>query len=270
MPLSKEQFNKLAKQAANDYARKLKLESPLNKELNSFFNDLTKSYEDYYTKHGAAMGLNEYQKELESILNDHHIKTASTFSSNLRNIAGNPNNNDVMQRKLDANIRGYAAQRAHLMSHNIIDTTRGNIETVTRKAEVDAALAEKPLSNAEIANIATNNLNSKLINRAPIISTTETQVGAETGKSLEYETMVDMDSEIDGDPVKEMAQKKVWITMLDDHTRAAHAEADAQEVDIDEPFEVDGEELMMPGDDSLGASEENLINCRCAMEYIVD
>lgn len=60
-----------------------------------------------------------------------------------------------------------------------------------------------------------------------------------------------------------------WIATPDERTREAHAEADGQTVPLDEPFEVDGEQLMFPGDDSLGASAENLIQCRCTEAYQV-
>lgn len=55
--------------------------------------------------------------------------------------------------------------------------------------------------------------------------------------------------------------KKQWISAHQDRTREAHEEADGQIVDYDQPFEVDGEELMYPGDPS--GSPENVINCRC-------
>jgi uncharacterized protein with gpF-like domain len=56
---------------------------------------------------------------------------------------------------------------------------------------------------------------------------------------------------------------KRWIATNDDRTRDAHMEANGQTVGNDEPFIVGGEELMFPGDDSLGASGWNLYNCRC-------
>jgi uncharacterized protein with gpF-like domain len=56
---------------------------------------------------------------------------------------------------------------------------------------------------------------------------------------------------------------KRWIATNDDRTRDAHMEANGQIVGNDEPFVVGGEELMFPGDDSLGASGWNLYNCRC-------
>jgi SPP1 gp7 family putative phage head morphogenesis protein len=57
--------------------------------------------------------------------------------------------------------------------------------------------------------------------------------------------------------------KKRWVATLDDRTRDTHAELDGQEVDVKEPFEVDGMEIMYPGDPD--AEPELVYNCRCAM-----
>lgn len=58
---------------------------------------------------------------------------------------------------------------------------------------------------------------------------------------------------------------KRWISTPDERTRQEHLDADRQEVPQDEPFVVGGEEMMYPGDISLGASGWNTINCRCTM-----
>ena len=55
---------------------------------------------------------------------------------------------------------------------------------------------------------------------------------------------------------------KTWV-ISGNNTRPSHLAADGQEVDQDEPFIVDGEELMYPRDDSMGASAGNIINCAC-------
>ena len=55
---------------------------------------------------------------------------------------------------------------------------------------------------------------------------------------------------------------KTWV-ISGNNTRPSHLEADGQEVDQDEPFLVDGEELMYPRDSSMGASAGNIINCAC-------
>ncbi len=54
-----------------------------------------------------------------------------------------------------------------------------------------------------------------------------------------------------------------WDATLDGVTRRHHFEADGLTVPIDEPFVIAGERMMFPGDDSLGATAKNLINCRC-------
>lgn len=58
---------------------------------------------------------------------------------------------------------------------------------------------------------------------------------------------------------------KRWVATSDARTRPDHAAADGQEVPNDEPFMVGGEEMMYPGDISLGASAWNVIQCRCTM-----
>lgn len=54
---------------------------------------------------------------------------------------------------------------------------------------------------------------------------------------------------------------KTWLATSDDRTRESHVEADGQSVDVNEPFDVGGEELMYPGDPDGEAGE--VINCRC-------
>lgn len=62
---------------------------------------------------------------------------------------------------------------------------------------------------------------------------------------------------------------KRWVATGDARTRDEHLSADGQEVPNDEPFEIGGEQLMFPGDESLGASGWNTINCRCTMVSFV-
>lgn len=54
-----------------------------------------------------------------------------------------------------------------------------------------------------------------------------------------------------------------WDATLDEVTRPHHWVADGLTVPVDEPFVIGGERMMFPGDDSLGATAKNLINCRC-------
>src|SRR6266568_1451473 len=58
---------------------------------------------------------------------------------------------------------------------------------------------------------------------------------------------------------------RVWMTMHNSKVRDDHAEADGQEVGMDEAFDVGGEQLMYPGDPAGSAG--NTINCRCTVIY---
>jgi len=57
---------------------------------------------------------------------------------------------------------------------------------------------------------------------------------------------------------------KTWV-ISGNNTRPAHAEMDGVTVDEDEAFVVDGEEMMYPRDDSMGASAGNIVNCACTV-----
>lgn len=62
-------------------------------------------------------------------------------------------------------------------------------------------------------------------------------------------------------------ESKEWVSTRDERVREDHLDADGQIVGINEPFSVGGEDLMYPGDSSLGASAENTIQCRCVLTY---
>lgn len=63
-------------------------------------------------------------------------------------------------------------------------------------------------------------------------------------------------------------EQKRWLATMDERVRDAHADADMQVRDMDEPFDVGGEKLMYPGD--YAGSAGNVINCRCTIEPIIN
>ena len=61
--------------------------------------------------------------------------------------------------------------------------------------------------------------------------------------------------------------KKRWKTMEDNHVRRTHRDVNNKELPIDNAFLVGDSMLMFPGDMSLNASADELIGCRCTIEY---
>lgn len=269
MQLTKEQLQPLYAQAANGYAQKLQLEKPFMKTMTSYFNDVTSDVNSYIKKYGHPPDVKDYQTELEKIINSQQIKAATAFSDSLRNVYGYPVNNDIVQNKLTANIKGYAAQRAHLASHQVMSTSSDNIIAAFTKAHVDLVLAGQPINNTNLAKYTTNNLKGGFNKQKVTTTITETATGAENGKSLEYYTLADFGAVLDGFSLEKSDSQKVWIAVLDDHTRPDHVDADSQTVEVDNAFDVGGEQLMIPCDDSLGASAGNICNCRCSAEIIL-
>ena len=65
----------------------------------------------------------------------------------------------------------------------------------------------------------------------------------------------------------ELVEYKVWVSMHDDKVRDTHAEADGQEVPIDDTFSVGSDDMDYPGDESADISET--ANCRCTLAFIM-
>lgn len=62
--------------------------------------------------------------------------------------------------------------------------------------------------------------------------------------------------------------KKQWMATLDDRTRFTHQELDGQIRDLDEPFEVEGYEIMFPADPHVEPSLS--YNCRCTLNNVIE
>ena len=54
-----------------------------------------------------------------------------------------------------------------------------------------------------------------------------------------------------------------WKSLHDKDVRTAHRDENEVTVEVGEPFDVDGEKMLFPGDTSLGATGKNIVNCRC-------
>lgn len=136
---------------------------------------------------------------------------------------------------------------------------RRGIDLIYGKQQITASITSGILQGKSIGRIA-DDLQRRIetMNRASAIRTARTAVtnAQNAGRQAAFEQAAKMGIQV----------RKRWIATKDMRTRHAHGAADGQTVDYDEPFNVGGEPLMFPGDDS--GSPWNIYNCRCTVRTV--
>lgn len=152
----------------------------------------------------------------------------------------------VRGRRPAQRIARFIADRAE----GITTTSRRRIHTVLREAATPADVREVTRALARLYNTdfvggraARVALDNVLRASATFENAAAQQVAVSTGR--EY--------------------VKVWVTQGDDRVRATHAEADGQQVALDEDFKVGGVLLRYPRDPAGPAGET--YGCRCWVEH---
>lgn len=125
----------------------------------------------------------------------------------------------------------------------------------TRETIIQLLDESQDLPLSERASYLVDKLNNPDFNRmrALRIARTESTTGANQGALL-------------GADSSDYQTNKMWLSVLDANTRAAHVAAHGEIVALDETFLVGGEALAFPGDPA--GSAKNIINCRCALAII--
>lgn len=148
-------------------------------------------------------------------------------------------------------IENYLKKNAAKKVKNILNTTMKSLQDILSKGEREG------LGIFEIRKEIDKLYLEKIIpHRSEVIARTEIISASNMGSQA-------------GAMASELPMEKEWLSTRDERTRDDHLEADGQTQDLDEPYEVGGEKFMFPGDSSLGASPENIIQCRCTETYKV-
>jgi uncharacterized protein with gpF-like domain len=113
-------------------------------------------------------------------------------------------------------------------------------------------------SNAQIAQEIRDRAPEIAQSRAATIARTETHNSAleAIDASLKYKSI--------------KVKTKTWWTAQDKRVRQSHIDVHRVSIDFDKPFWLGGVQMMRPGDQSLGAGPEEVINCRCALLYATE
>ena len=256
------------KRAEQDYRLKLRLERSLAKTMVRHFNGLTRDAKKHYIKSGQTLFLSaNWLSVFVGSLNRHYNKVANVFKKRLE-LRGIELTQDEVQR-LETAIKRDASNRAFYASTAIINHLQEGLGQSFITAKNQAIASDKPFTDKKIASIASSDFKRKTRYRAvSTIPITETQNAAERTKRDVFTTHHTADTKSKIGIGRAIFQAtKSWHTVGDSKVREEHADANLQIKPLNNPFDVGGEQLMQPGDTSLGASPGNTINCRCSAQY---
>ncbi|UCF50263.1 MAG: hypothetical protein JSU91_01925 [Thermoplasmatales archaeon] len=243
--------------AIKELPLKLKNEKRLNRKLRSIFNKIGNDSVKTIRQTGFAPDITNYQNQLSELIQKDSATTMSRFSKQLRKELKLGNIGDAI---IKTEIKQYIEQTSFEQAGYIISTTQKRLGQTMEKAFKDFAQQGIEPKSSELAKIVKKDFKKINRTRSNTISANEVQRVSERAKLIEAETLYRLE--------KIRKPQKRWDAILDNKTRPWHALADAQIVDISSPFIVKGEQLMHPGDKSLGASLDNIINCRCSVQFI--
>jgi hypothetical protein len=193
------------------------------------------------------------KEAIESIMRDAFIQVGRRVGTDIdRSKAKSVKRAVQMDPGFEAGMGKYIRKNAARKVVEIDDTTKARIARLIQQG------IDNGLTNVEVAaSIREAGLIDSAY-RSAVISRTESHAAGNAGS---------LQSAIDSEVVKE----KEWISTEDERTRdgsdSDFDHTNVANVPVDEPFIVSGEELMYPGDPSGSAG--NIINCRCAIGYVV-
>lgn len=160
-------------------------------------------------------------------------------------------------------VKNLATSDKTLLPYKMVDGKK-DVRWNTKK--VNAEVLQGIIQGESMQKIADRLQNVTEMNRTSAIRNARTTVTSAENKGRfdSYQK-----AESDG-----LILEKFWLAFYDKRARDWHKDAgkdysEDKSIPVSEPFIVDGEKMMFPGDNEHGAHGHNLYNCRCAMGTVV-
>jgi len=294
---------KLRRSVQRQDALKRKLEKPLGSAIRSLFRKMADDLESRLIDAGQPIDARDYDGIVEKLLADAYEKTGYEFGALLADHIRTSDDDDKTVRAVQATaladktsvkkvIDSMQAETDKRMAKFTVKTVpprAADINRTTNKAITRAMdnaakqiaahaastkfdASQTVIDMREFAEQVKKNFLDSVIYRGDMIAQTEIQNAAEEAKSAEVASFFDTittpieDMIVDG---QVLVAEKIWVTMGDDKVRPSHADADFQIVDVGESFEVGGYSMDYPGDSTHGAPLDEIINCRCQSNAVI-
>jgi hypothetical protein len=242
------------REAAIQLRKKLVFEAKLYKKLRKFLKTQSKDIIETFYETGVLPNASFYGSELEQLLMVHHREASEWYGSRqlkqvrkaikASNNSGIDTRNAIISAAILLMIRQSVADDLEYMANDTNVEVNKALDNNDDKKAILALLASRAVTRAD--RHATN------INQRNIEGTKQV-IAERTPAAISFSAAVTVAVRL----------KKTWVAIVDKVTRSWHVSANGQTVDVDKPFEVNGEILMYPGDFSLGATAKNLERCRC-------
>lgn len=276
--------------AAEDLARKLRLEARADREFRELFRIMARDLAALYEETGSAIRADEFEEDVRGLLLRQNRRVSEAFSGRVIDYL-----DENIEDEEDATIAGVIAIAAALgltaraLVRRIRSLTRTSTQaftreqaatdatliTLTNQAEIDFVIqkAREDLgdeaSNRQVGRAAGRDFSRRGIGRSQTIAATTTQKIAENTKNIERQQFFNARNGFNAvaNDIPQEPEVEVWTTIGDSVVRPAHVAADETRK-VDGFFTVGGEQLLYPGDPA--GSPGNVINCRCSAQLVFE
>lgn len=220
--------------------------------LKSEFHRVAKAASELYAKEQSIdPALREHVENLTKIVAPTLVATAMAFGQRAQRMLKKAEVQFVetkdTEEELQARVAIFAKTRSRTAMARVANTTKKQINRAIEQGIKDGD------SRDDIAQDIVDRTGGLVGEaRARVIADTEVHSAANAG-------------ELESIKLLDVPLKKEWMSMNDELVRDDHAEANGEEVSLDDSFEVGSDKLAYPGDPAAPPSQT--VNCRCIMVY---
>lgn len=241
---------------------KIDLERLFRPEVRKVFNSIKKDMRITIAVTGMPPNIDNYKRVWEGVLLNHYKRVQRRFKGAVKP-GKQTAEDDLLELALKAWREGQTITQAAIIN----ETTKKNMREAIRLARQRAIEEGVQLTEQELAYSSTGIFAKKFSGRESGIIITETQTAAESAKYAEAEVYSGIKPAILGGQPTENSTTKRWLTVGDKRVRPIHRLANGQIKPLQEPYVVNNQFLMYPGDSYYGATPDNIANCRCISVY---
>jgi len=246
---------------------KIKLEEKFRPEVKRLFQKINAEFRIGIST-GTFIRAYRYKSQLETILDNHYGRVQNAFMGVVKTDTkqDEENLNDAVL----AALLMWGERTGTVVTDEMLNTTQNNMDdAVTQARQSFANEGNYSFTTRELAVVSATILSRKFKGRENTIIISETQKASESTKLIEAYAEAGMeprDALVAG-AVGAVLAKKEWWDVGDHLVRRGHRHSDVASVPINQPFLVNGQFLMFPGDMSMGALIGNVAGCRCGSKY---